>query len=148
MIIFRKGDLFDFDHQAYAHGVNSRGRMDAGIAVRFKGGYPKMFEEYSSACADGILKPGDIFFYHSDDKPSVYNLVTQKNLRSADAVFLEQTVQKMYIHSMKNKITDIGMPLIGCGLGGLSVDTLTDILGKYFTYNDTDIILYSHHAAH
>jgi len=149
MIVIREGNLFGYEHQAYAHGVNSRGRMDAGIAVDFKRRYPKMFRQYKTACLDGILKPGDIFFYRAEnDEPDVYNLVTQRSLKRAREEFLEEAIKKMYIHSKRHDITDIAMPEIGCGLGGIDPVFLKDTINKYFGMSNTYITIYTRHAAH
>jgi O-acetyl-ADP-ribose deacetylase (regulator of RNase III) len=117
--------------------------MGAGISVRFKQRYPEMYEQYLGKCRNDSLKPGDIFFYRSELKPSVFNLVTQRNLKGAKQEYLEQAVQKMFVKSGQEGITDIAMPEIGCGLGGMDVKSLKDTLSKYFSIGDTDITIYS-----
>jgi O-acetyl-ADP-ribose deacetylase (regulator of RNase III) len=142
MIILKEGNLFGYKHQAYAQGVSSHGKMDRGIAVRFKQKYPDMYSQYVTKCKTDLLKPGDIFFYHSDSKPHVFNLITQKSLRKAEEPFLEEAVQKMFIEAKKRDITDIAMPEIGCGLGGLDPKTLNRILCNYFAKGNIDISVY------
>ena len=65
MIIRAEGNLFDYEHQAYAHGVSNLGRMGKGIAATFKELYPEMFQEYRNLCHKKLLEPGQIFFYES-----------------------------------------------------------------------------------
>jgi O-acetyl-ADP-ribose deacetylase (regulator of RNase III) len=145
MLILRNGDMFDYRHQALAQGVNCIGKMDNGIASRFRLRYPGMYEIYFAKCRDSLLKPGDIFFYHSDSypkRPHVFNLVTQKNLKGARIDFLEQAVRKMLVESKERDITDIAMPEIGCGLGGLYAEDLKKILTSYFSASRTNITLY------
>ena len=142
MIILKEGNIFDYEHQSLAQGINLRGKMDAGIAVKFKQKYPEMHELYLDMCRKDLLKPGDIFFYHSDTKPSVFNLVTQRNLKGAKQEYLEQAVQRMFVKSMEEGITDIAMPEIGCGRGGLSVDCLKKNLNLYFGESNINITIY------
>lgn len=142
MIILREGNIFGYEHQALAQGLSSRGRMDKGIAVRFRHRYPEMYAQYAEKCRKNLLKPGDIFFYHSDSKPHVFNLITQKNLKKAEESFLEAAVQKMFVEAKTRNITDIAMPEIGCGLGSLSIDSLKGNLNLYFGVSDINITVY------
>jgi O-acetyl-ADP-ribose deacetylase (regulator of RNase III) len=125
MLILRDGDMFDYRHQALAQGVNCIGKMDNGIASRFRLRYPGMYEIYFAKCRDSLLKPGDIFF-----------------LKGARIDFLEQAVRKMLVESKERDITDIAMPEIGCGLGGLYAEDLKKILTSYFSASRTNITLY------
>ena len=142
MIILREGNIFNYTHQALAQGVNSMGKMGAGISVKFKQKYPEMYGQYFQKCKDNIIKPGDLFFYSSDSKPFVFNLVTQKNLKGAKQEYLEQAVQKMFVKSREEGITDIAMPEIGCGRGGLDIKILKDTLNMYFSRGSTNITVY------
>ena len=53
MLLKGEGDMFDFNHQAYAQGVSNLGFMGRGIAVDFKNRYPQMFREYKELCRTG-----------------------------------------------------------------------------------------------
>jgi O-acetyl-ADP-ribose deacetylase (regulator of RNase III) len=139
MLIERIGNLFDYEHQAYAHGVNNQGVMEAGIAVEFKRRYPGMYEQYRDLCINQELKPGDAFLYHEQGKPSVFNLVTQSNVFFAEKQFLVKSIRAMYVKARDEDITDIAMPTISCGLGGLVLADLKIALHPFI--QDT-----SHHV--
>lgn len=142
MIVIRFGDIFKYEHQSLAHGVNALGKMGAGIAVEFRKRYPNMYRRYREKCKKHELKPGDLLFYRFHSLPDVFNLVTQKNLKAAREEYLEQAVQKLYMKAKKESITDIAMPEIGCGLGGLSPDFLRKTLNKYFNPSNINITVY------
>ena len=145
MIIRNEGNLFDNFHQAYAHGVSNLGIMGRGIALEFKERYPEMFEEYRVRCNNGILKPGECFFYHGDiiDLPSVFNLVTQDNIFQAQQEFLEKGIKEMYMTACEKGITDIAMPEIGCGLGNLHINDLIESLSPFIEDSRHHITIYS-----
>ena len=148
MIELYEGDIFDhfyhfYKHASLAHGVNAKGRMDAGVAVEFKQRYPAMFREYQRQCLSGTLRPGQIFFWDKESgRPAVFNLVTQEGLSGAKESFLDSAVQHMYVRAKKEGIKDIAMPQIGSGLGGLSPDVLRNILHQYFDPSDIAITIY------
>ena len=145
MIIRNQGDLFEYSHQAYAHGVNNLGWMGNGIAVRFKKDYPEMFKNYKTLCHKNELKPGDCLFYESneEDLPSVFNLVTQDNIFQAQDEFLNKSIKEMYITAITKGITDIAMPRISCGLGNLHVDDLVRNLAPFIEDSKHHVTIYA-----
>ena len=144
MIIQNDGDLFEHEHQAYAHGVSNLGIMNRGIATKFKKVYPQMFKDYKQLCQKKTLNPGDCFFYNSlEDLPSVFNLLTQDNIFQAGKFFLEESIKEMYITSCEKGITDIAMPEIGCGLGNLEISDLIESLQPFVNDSKHHVTIYS-----
>jgi len=143
LILTRQGDIFDYEHEALAHGVNSLGMMNAGIAVDFKKSYPDMFREYQKRCNSGELRPGDIFFYESRVQPHVFNLVTQDNLFGAKSEYVESALEKMLVFAREREIRDIAMPNIGEGLGNLKKGRLMELLRPLFGSSDINVTVYS-----
>lgn len=142
MIIHREGDLFESqDLHALAHGCNRQGAMGAGIAVQFKTRWPRMYFAYKRWCQSGHLALGSMFPWptHWADRRSeggiwlepdlmIYNCITQDI--GADAV-IEAMIESLIvaaIHANKNNITEIGIPEIGCGIGGLKSENLKSVL--------------------
>jgi len=70
------GNLFDSDAKALGHGVNTEGRMGAGIAVAFRNADPDMYEAYRQECWSGRLTAGGMFAYPSSGR-WVYNIASQ-----------------------------------------------------------------------
>ena len=58
----------------------------------------------------------------------MFNLVTQDNLVYAEKKYLEQSITAMWVKARTMGISDIGMPAIGCGLGGLTLVDLKQAL--------------------
>ena len=149
MLIQSEGSLFDYEHEAYAHGVSTRGIMNAGIAVDFKSRYPEMFEIYRSRCQKHELNPGDCFYYESpNNSPSVFNLITQDNLLRASGIYLKTSFAKMHTIAKVKDISDIAMPEIGCGLGGLTIDILIASLHPFISDPSHHVTIYSFNYDH
>lgn len=127
-IEYRKGDLFSAtDVYCFAHGVNSRGVMGAGIAVEFKKRYPNMFAHYKQMCLDMVYGPGDCLTWAptcQDAEPgltkSIYNLFIKDHWKNPAKIgWVKQAINEMLKCEVWEKAGAIAMPKIGCGLGGL-----------------------------
>lgn len=117
-IEYRDGDLFTSGLPALAHGCNTKGKMGSGIAVQFRQLYPLMYEEYAQMCKDGDLGLGDVFIWKAN--PVIFNLMTQENPGpNASVEAINRCVTTMLMDGMRLGITEIGMPRIGAGIGGL-----------------------------
>lgn len=135
MIVYKTGDLFTSEADAFAHGCNTLGKMGAGIAKEFKARYFDMFKEYRKLCGDGSFNVGEGYIYKTTDNKYIFNLATQGSFAGATT----DNISACFIW-MKNKleslnVTRLAMPRIGCGLGGLNWDNqvlplLEDILGE------------------
>lgn len=133
MITWKQGDLFASGLPAIAHGVNCHGVMGAGIATQFKARWPQMYETYRRRCLKGHLIPGDVMPWQHDDGGYVFNLATQRE-PGADAKpwMITAAVGRMiqeahYVYH----VTEIGLPMIGCGIGGLCLNDLKAALAPY-----------------
>lgn len=141
----RTGDMFEAgDIDAYAHGVNCQGVM-GGIAGVFANKYPDMAEHYKGVCQNGELITGDIFPWKEDGKPAVYNLATQEN-GGADAQYkhIKKTVKKMLDHAEYHNINKIGIPQIGCGIGGLEWPKVSNIIKKIADKYPTEVVAFTY----
>jgi O-acetyl-ADP-ribose deacetylase (regulator of RNase III) len=120
-LVYRKGDLFGHTGlDAWAHGCNTKGKMGAGIAKGFKQRFPEMYVQYVAQCAAGLAQPGRLFLYKSQAPAYVFNLYTQE-LPGANAhyEYVRRAVDAMSAAGNRLAIRTIGIPKIGCGIGGL-----------------------------
>ena len=122
-IRFVSGDLFDNEHaaQAFAHGCNCQGSMEAGVAKTFRSRYPEMYEEYRQRCK---AKPrqfnlGDCWLWKASDLPWVFNLGTQEGYWRARASYeaIEAALLRMREQADSEGVTSIAIPRIGVGYG-------------------------------
>jgi O-acetyl-ADP-ribose deacetylase (regulator of RNase III) len=144
MLRYKTGDLFESGLPALAHGVNCRGVMGAGIAVQFADRYPLMYKIYRDTCRSGKLHPGDVLPFRDPDTGLwIFNLATQDGT-GADATpwaFALSLAEAVRIAAAEG-IEAIGMPLIGCGIGGLSRAWL-DTIVKPYQRAPVDLTVYS-----
>lgn len=144
-----------------AQGVNCRGVMGAGIAVPFRTYFPLMYGEYKKLCAERhAILPGTVQFSSHDgnayyektgktNMPDVANLFTQYHPgRNADYGYLEKSLYNLdqFLRTfMENSawigeipaekafsLVSVGLPLIGCGIGGLERHNVVPMMEDYF----------------
>lgn len=143
------GDLFTHRGEAIGHGVNCIGKMGSGIAVQFKYRLPDMYRQYAELCSAGAenpLRPGMVFPFQQPNGRWVYNLATQNGVSRSTAQakpeWITAAVQKMVVHAEENSVTDIGLPLIGGGLGGLTKTQALDAIEKGCADSAVNVTVY------
>jgi O-acetyl-ADP-ribose deacetylase (regulator of RNase III) len=126
---FTKGDLFTAGLPALAHGCNCAGAMGKGIALEFRSRYPEMYQEYKTRCQHNAFRPGDVFAWQEEGKPTVFNLATQECWRTNATIFaIRKSVYRMIYLAAQNGVRSIGLPKIGAGLGALNWEDVKTVL--------------------
>lgn len=155
-----KGDLFDpsLNFDAIAQGVNCQGIMGAGIAVVFRNRSPEMYEAYIDLCSEfSAVLPGLIHHYEEeshwvdDDEtntgywtyaPDTYNLFTQiMPGANADYTLVQRSALLMRMHAEDRNYKRVGLPWIGCGIGGLEKHNVEHIFRRILEDSVTQFIL-------
>jgi O-acetyl-ADP-ribose deacetylase (regulator of RNase III) len=143
MIEEREGDLFlQGDLDALGHGVNCQGVMGAGIARPFRFLDENMYKAYKEICYKEELLLGDIFPWRLEDGRMIYNIASQ-DLPGANAryVSLYIGVLRAIRHAEKNGVQSIGLPRIGCGIGGLEWEHVKMLLNTLSDSTEVKIVV-------
>jgi len=143
MIHYIKGNLFTSNAKVLVNTVNTVGVMGKGIAANFKKIYPLMFEEYKQQCDNGSLDIGQLSLYKTSNK-WILNFPTKKHWRSPSTVeYIEKGLQKLVEQATKLQLTDIAMPKLGCGNGGLDWETqVKPMVEKYLKKAPINVSIY------
>lgn len=137
-IEYIRGDLLASDEKFIGHGVNTYGLMGAGIAKAIADEYPTIYRDYKAACSGKRLKLGEV---HVGEVPNwrpndngtdyrfVFNMATQVEpgphaQYGAIMRTFETVLYTLVLWNQKR----IGIPKIGCGIGGLQWDTVEWII--------------------
>lgn len=130
---------------ALAHGCNTLGAMGAGIAREFRRRYPAMYDEYRRRCGEGSFGLGDVLTWWEDPtQPVIFNLATQPRrgrcaslgaIRVAVSEMLDQAEHLIHVDA-------IGMPQIGCGLGGLRWMNVRPMLDEVAGGRRVELVVY------
>lgn len=119
---------------AIAHGCNCHNIMGAGLAKQVRLAFPSAYEADQRTPKGDPVKMG--WYSKSDGNPlMVYNLYTQFGLGpNAEAWAIRASLKRVIDdHTFRNGEGDLGIPLIGCGIGGLKEQDLMQILTELDT---------------
>ena len=134
-----------------AHGANCKCVMSAGIAAQIKKYFPEAYyaDKYNSRI--GYQKLGCLSeCYYHEHKLTIFNLYSQFKLGAEfDLLFFTSALTKMKMNLeyrlsiFDTGILKIGLPMIGCGIGGgnwLEVKAVIQDVLKDF---DVTVVIYS-----
>ena len=138
MLEYKTGNLFTSRADAYAHGCNTNGKMNAGIAKQFKERFPEMFEDYQQKCRKGLFLLGEGYIFYNKNTPHVINLATQGD-NGAGIIYIESALEWLSDNYQNFNIECIAMPKICSGLGGLDWKITREIIDRYF--GDSDLLV-------
>ena len=138
-----KGDLLEMarngDFQVIAHGANCKKIMGAGIAWQIANQFPEAYERDKNDKRSPLQRWGDLtsVTYNIGDKLlSIYNLYTQfEPGPNLDYSALELSLKK-FARKCSTKI-EIGLPLIGCGIGGGNEEIIINIIKEVLKEEST-----------
>lgn len=133
------GNLFSSPvDEALAHCISEDCRMGAGIAVMFKqkfGGVPELKKQKKLTGQCAVLTRDTRFVYYLITKKKASHKPTYDSLR--------QSLEDMKSHCIKNGVTRISMPRIGCGLDRLKWSKVSEMLIQIFKCTDISLTIYS-----
>lgn len=144
-IIFAEEDII-------AHGCNCQGKMGSGVAKAIRARFPSAYTQYVDLCSSKkpkeLLGIAQIILADSVNKKFVANCFTQEYYgydlkRYASQEAIEKSLTEVAEFANKYNYS-VALPPIGCGLGGLSWDTIGPIVEKIFTSKRVKFTVYDY----
>jgi O-acetyl-ADP-ribose deacetylase (regulator of RNase III) len=135
MIKLMTGDLLQSTCEAFVNPVNCVGVMGRGLALQFKGAFPKMFLAYQREAKAGRIKPG-FMHIHEEEGISpryIFNFPTKRHWR--DPSKLDDIIDGLCDLERQVKrlgVARIAIPPLGCGLGGLDWQVVRPLIFDAF----------------
>jgi O-acetyl-ADP-ribose deacetylase (regulator of RNase III) len=130
---FKRCDLFSLNVEALVNPVNCVGTMGKGLALEFKKRFPLMFNEYARLCGEGKMKLGEVQIVDSGvEAPAKIILFPTKYHWNENSLYVPivEGLQDMKKKCEAEGIKSVGVPALGCGLGGLQWDTMKGALRR------------------
>ena len=138
-------ELFENGHfDVIAHGANCRAIMGAGIAGQIKKRYPIAYSTDIVSKVDSSTKmnvPGDLSIAKTSDG-LIVNLYTQHNPGNNFSIeYLKESLD--LFSKIFNPKLKVGLPLIGCGIGGGNQDVVIPVIKKKLSKFDVTLVHYN-----
>lgn len=143
MIIYiPNGDIFESDAEAIVNPVNCVGIMGKGLALEFKNRYPLMFEAYRQEVQTRRMRIGHCHIYRADAR-AIINFPTKYHWRDQSTLgAITRGLEDLRHIIGRRRIKSIAIPMLGCGLGGLSWDDVRDQIDDILGDLECEIEIY------
>ena len=152
MIKIKDGNILRADTEALVNTVNCVGFMGRGIALQFRKAYPENFEAYSKVCKEKKLHPGIVYTYRVQTLGGpryIINFPTKRHWKGKSKLEdIEKGLIALVEEVKRLDIRSISIPPLGCGLGGLTWETVRPIIEDAFsTLPEIEVDLYEPRGA-
>ena len=129
--LIEKGNIFNSSCEFLVNPVNCVGVMGKGLALEFKNKYPLNFEIYKKACDNASFNIGNLLIVPVDNK-FIVNFPTKKHWRNkSDLEFIKIGLEELKVAIKDFNIKSIALPKLGCGLGGLDLNEVFDLIKDF-----------------
>ena len=152
-MIYREiqGDLFTAKDSMLVQCLSADIAAGAGIAVEFNKRFNmknklRTWFPNGILCADGKFEPTCVYISHEANEANVqgtFNLITKEKVwQKRSLITMELALLCLRVQVLTDGITKLAMPLIGCGIDGLSWKDVRKIIMKTFENTNVDITVY------
>jgi len=132
-----RGNILKADAEALVNPVNCAGSMGKGLALQFKKAFPENFKAYELACKNRNMRLGKVLVFETGYtfKPKyIINFPTKRHWQDRSRLEdIEIGLQSLVDEVIARRIKTIAVPPLGCGLGGLSWETVRPMVEKAFS---------------
>ena len=135
--------LFDQgEFEMIGHGANCQSMMDAGIAAQIKERYLAAYYADKYYSLNPVERLGNFSVGCGNNYGWVVNFYTQFNPGpDADYIWLKSSLRK-FNNEWGGAVEFLGLPRIGCGIGGLKWGIVKSIIQKELTGFDVTVVHY------
>lgn len=149
MIQFVTGNFFDYKADIRINTVNCVGIMGAGVALQFKNKFPEMYKDYLKACNDGNIQIGrphvwsNNNFFNENDNIIIINFPTKLHWKNpSEYEYVEKGLQWLSNFLKDYRGKTITVPALGCGHGGLDWSIVKEMIIKYLSKIEMNILVF------
>jgi O-acetyl-ADP-ribose deacetylase (regulator of RNase III) len=147
MITYKTGDLLLEDVDALVNAVNCVGIMGRGIALQFKKKFPQNYVAYEKACNEKEIVPGRVFVHETGSLLNprlIINFPTKRHWRNPSLLEDIEAGLKDLVRVIRDyHIQSIALPPLGCGLGGLSWNSVRALMENWLgKLSDVHIVIF------
>ena len=139
-IIFNTGDLLQFPG-SIAHCVSSDFQMSEGIAQQIRDAYPALQPALKSLETPQV--GASVSRHIPSQNKSIFNLVTKSQyFKKLSYYDLTRSLRCMKKQLIAQRIKQIALFIIGCGLDKLCENSVFNIISGFFQKTDIKVVLF------
>ena len=140
MLSYREGNVMQEPN--FANPVNMVGVMGAGMALQVARKWPASVEPYRAACRSRTLAQGHVFAWNHG-QGWIFHTPTKRHWREKSTYELvESSLQALVERAEALRVDVVGVPMLGCGLGGLGATQVIQLMQKHCQQSRVEFRLY------
>ena len=132
---YSDGDIFTCHAECLVNPVNTVGVMGKGLALMFKRKWPDNFETYRELCEMKKLETGSVHLYMTDEEDPLWiaNFPTKAHWKDPSKIeYINEGLDCLKTLLETFDVGTVAIPALGCGLGGLSFDQVSNAIERVF----------------
>jgi len=116
--------------------------MGKGVAYQFKRAYKEMFKDYAARCKNGLVELGEVYSFRESGKV-IINFPTKGHWKSRSKLEdIESGLVSLRALLIKEDISSVAIPPLGCGNGGLEWCDVSFLIEKHLSNVPVNIQVY------
>lgn len=143
-ILYQKINSNIFDGKiALVNPVNCVGVMGKGLALEFKKRFPLNYINYKNKCDKGLVHFTKPLSYTIENGITIINLPTKYHWKDNSSLKeIKESLERLRELIIEKEFSEIHIPAIGCGLGGLNYSSVVRLLVDMGNNIDTNTTIY------
>ena len=144
-----KADMLAYPLQTITNTVNCVGAMGKGLALQFKRQFPMYNDDYVQRCSDEQVKTGKPYIFEgpyglpAEVHPWILSFPTKDHWKDkSKLIWIEDGLDYVVANYERWGITSLGMPKLGCGLGGLGWPEVKRVMEAKLSKMDIITLIY------
>lgn len=141
MIYLSDKTVFDVGADCIVNTVNCDGFMGKGLALEFAMRYPEIEKIYKEDCKNGNVKIGQINYYKVSNI-KIINFPTKDHFKYPSKLSWIESGLIDFVNKYRSlDVKKVAFPLLGAANGGLNYCDVMNLMNKYLSNLDIDIII-------
>ncbi len=141
-------NIFEASACAIVIPVNTAGAAGKGLAKQAANRWPLWKHAYKQACEDGRLRVGAVVAHHIPGCPVLVDVPTKRHWRERSTrSIIETGLNALSDWLLRHpEVHSIAVPALGCGLGGMTWETVAPLLEDFRRRSPAQATVYPPHV--
>jgi O-acetyl-ADP-ribose deacetylase (regulator of RNase III) len=137
------GNILLSNSDAIVQGVAPEEKFTSGLAASVKEKWPAIEKDFRQYCAQGQLKPGDLWVWRNTDGLDVLNLVIHGNKNETSIDSLDRGLGQLVEYLKLQNLQSLAMPKIGTDVGDFDWREVKPLIERHLAPLEIPVYLYT-----
>lgn len=148
MLTYKVGDLCEAHEPVIIQGCNAQGVMGSGVAKALRNKFPQVYTEYMTEHRREKLRLGYVVATKIHPSKWICSIISQRTYGTDGKKYAQYSALVKGFTEVRRLCYEscfhtIATPMIGCGLGGLQWEFVSELLEENFVEYDIGVTVYT-----